>query len=155
MILISPVEHVILHVPPVVESGTFTSPDDEDAWKFFVVSRVPVTSPVLVSTRISPASQPSKVTSPVLRSIFIFSVVIRFSMVRAPVFPVEVKFLQATLLIFVSPVVTEWVKSFATVTPVIFISPVLAVREREPTLAFSSLMSPVETFIVRVFVVEA
>ena len=56
LIFISPVEVVISHLPPTAVLGTFMYPLELSAINILSVSSVPVTSPVVVFTKISPAS---------------------------------------------------------------------------------------------------
>ena len=63
---ISPIDVVISHFPPSEDSGTLTEPMDVCVIKDLPVRSVPFTSPVDVLTVISPASQFSKRTSPVV-----------------------------------------------------------------------------------------
>ena len=101
--LMSPVVVVISQIPPLVHFGTLTSPVVLDAVNILSESSVPVTLPVDIFTKISPASHFEKVASPVVRVIESFSVATVFSNRISPVVPVEIKDLHFTFERRVSP----------------------------------------------------
>ena len=91
---ISPVEVVILQLPPEPESGTLISPVDDFVMNTFSELSEPVTSPVEVFTVISPASQSSKLTPPVDLSMLNSPDATVFFSVTSPVLPAETRQLQ-------------------------------------------------------------
>ena len=102
-----PVDVLISHLPPVIVFGTLTLPTLVSVINTFSVSNVPETLPVLVSTKISLASEPSKITLPVLLLMWNSPVAITFVKIISPVLPSVVKFLHLTSVKSFLPVETS------------------------------------------------
>ena len=147
-ILISPVSVFISHLPPVTVLGTETSPVSVCVINTLSVSRLPVTLPVFVLTKISAASERSNLTLPVLLSIESFSATITFFKYISPVLPLDVTLLQAISVKAALPVDTPTVMPPLQVTPETAALPVVTERSSEPTVLFSTHMFPVLVLIL-------
>ena len=145
--LIFPVAVLISHLPPSDVFGTSTLPVPVSVINTLSVRKLPVTSPVDVFTYISAASQPSKLTSPVLLSTESFSSAITPSREMFPVLPFDITFLHETLVRYAFPVDTLTAASPPQLTPDTVTVPVETLRSREPAKIFSARISPVVVLI--------
>ena len=142
---ISPVEVVILQIPPDSVAGTLTEPAEVLVTNIFSVRSVPVTFPVEVLTLILPASQPSKRTEPVFLLISKLSAATVFFMLMLPVLPEEVSARQVVSAIVVFPVETAMERASRHSTALMKMSPVVTDRLTVSAVTLSSRISPVLT----------
>ena len=103
---ISPVVVLILQIPLGLLWGISMLPVVVALIKILPVRRLPLTLPVLVLIVSSLASQRSKETSPVVRSILIMDSAMTFLRSILPVVPVDVRLQQTRSLRFTFPVET-------------------------------------------------
>ena len=94
MNLILPVLVVILHLPPVTDSGTLILPVLLFVINTLGVSKLPVISPVLAFNVSSFASQLVREISPVFLEMVSTSAAMTFFRMMSPVVPVEVTFMH-------------------------------------------------------------
>ena len=139
----SPVDVVISHIPPEVVFGTSILPVLVLAIKTFSLSKLPLTSPVLVSMEIPAASDSVRVTSPVLLSIEKLS----FAMTRcsdiSPVLPLDIRLLQVSSQRLLLPVETFILTSPRALTFDTVTLPVDTESSSSPTDVSSTVMFPV------------
>ena len=155
LILISPIEVVISHIPPLAVFGTSIFPVLVLEMKIFSLRSVPVTSPVEVSMMSSSASEAERITLPVVLTTDILPEDTTLQSDKSPVVAVAVKSLQVTFVKVTSPVVSEMVKLSVMLVSEMSTPPVEREMSSEPACASFTVRSPVLKLILHSCSVDA